>query len=71
LDEKLHAHGIKTTRGTLGNLDKQADNKGYQVYAEYIENGADILSTDRPGEAQKALDFYIQKRNIKSPFINR
>jgi len=71
LVEKLHAHGIKTILGTIGNLDKQADNKGYQVYAEYIENGADILSTDRPGEAQKALDFYIQKRNIKSPFINR
>jgi glycerophosphoryl diester phosphodiesterase len=71
LVEKLHAHGIKTILGTIGNLDKQAASRGYQVYAEYVGNGADILSTDRPSEAQKALDFYIQKRNIESPFINR
>lgn len=71
LVEALHAHGIKTILGTIGNLDKQAKSRGYQVYAEYIENGADILSTDRPAEAQKALDFYIKKRKLESPFINR
>lgn len=69
--ELLHAHGIKTILGTIGNLDKQAKSKGYQVYAEYIENGADILSTDRPEEAQKALDFYVKKRQIESPYLNR
>jgi glycerophosphoryl diester phosphodiesterase len=69
--ELLHSHGIKTILGTIGNLDKQAKSRGYQVYAEYVEKGADILSTDNPGEAQKALDFYIKKRKIKSPFINR
>lgn len=71
LVEALHAHGIKTILGTMGNLDKQAQSRGYQVYAEYIENGADILSTDRAADAQKALDFYILKRKIKSPYINR
>lgn len=71
LVELLHSHGIKTILGTIGNLDKQAKSRGYQVYAEYVDKGADILSTDRPAEAQKALDFYIQKRNIKSPFINK
>ena len=69
LVELLHAHGIKTILGTIGNLDKQAKSKGYQVYAEYIENGADILSTDHPADAQKALDFYIKKRKIESPYI--
>ncbi|WP_159637510.1 glycerophosphodiester phosphodiesterase family protein [Sphingobacterium composti Ten et al. 2007 non Yoo et al. 2007] len=71
LVDLLHAHGIKTILGTIGNLDKQAASRGYQVYAEYIENGADILSTDRPADAQKALDFYIKKRQLKSSFINR
>lgn len=71
LVDLLHAHGIKTILGTIGNLDKQAKSRGYQVYAEYIENGADILSTDRPADAKKALDFYIKKRQIKSSFINR
>lgn len=73
-DEKLvnllHSHGIKIILGTLGNLDKQAASKGYQVYAEYVNNGADIISTDRPLEAQKALDYYIRKRGITSPYIN-
>ena len=69
LVQLLHQHGIKIILGTIGNLDRQADSKGYQVYAEYIENGADILSTDRPLEAHKALDYYIRKRNISSPYI--
>ncbi len=70
LIDLLHNHGIKSILGTLGNLDKQADTRGYQVYAEYIERGIDIISTDRPVEAQKALDFYIKKRKITSPFVN-
>lgn len=65
----LHAHGIKTILGTMGNLDRQAKARGYQVYAEYVENGADILSTDNVEDAQKALDFYIKKRNLSSPYI--
>lgn len=70
LVELLHAHGIQIILGTIGNLDKQARSKGYQVYADYIENGADILSTDEPEMALKALSYYIRKRNITSPFIN-
>lgn len=66
----LHQHGIKTILGTIGNLDRQADKRGYQIYAELVEKGADILSTDRPFEAHKALEFYMRKRNIKSPYIN-
>lgn len=69
LVDLLHQHGIKIILGTLGNLDKQAESKGYQIYADYIVNGADIISTDRPFEAQKALDYYIRKRNITSPYI--
>lgn len=69
LIELLHEHGIMCILGTLGNLDKQAKQKGDQLYARFIENGADILSTDRPVEAGRVLDFYIKKRNITSKFI--
>lgn len=69
LIEMIHGHGIMTILGTLGNLDRQAKQKGDQVYADFIENGADILSTDRPIEAGRVLDFYIKKRNITSKFI--
>ena len=66
----LRLHGIKSILGTLGNLDRSAEKAGHQLYADFISRGADILSTDRPFEAWKALDFYITKRNITSPFIN-
>ncbi len=66
----LRQHGIKSILGTIGNLDRSAEKAGYQLYADFIVRGADVLSTDRPFEAWKALDFYIKKRNLESPFIN-
>ncbi|MFD2538162.1 glycerophosphodiester phosphodiesterase family protein [Sphingobacterium chuzhouense] len=70
LTDLLHQHGILCILGTIGNLDSQAQQRGEQVYAEYIENGADILSTDRPFQAAKTLDYYSKQRNLSSPFIN-
>lgn len=51
----LHQKGIACILGTLGNLDKQAVAKGDQVYRTWAENGADIMSTDRPLEVWKAV----------------
>lgn len=51
----LHGKGIACILGTLGNLDKQAAAKGDQVYRTFAENGADIMSTDRPLEVWKAV----------------
>ena len=51
----LHQKGIACILGTLGNLDKQAIAKGDQVYRTFAENGADIMSTDRPLEVWKAV----------------
>lgn len=70
LTDFLHQHGILCILGTMGNLDQQAKERGEQMYATYIENGADILSTDRPLQTSKALDYYIKKRNLSSPYIN-
>ncbi len=70
LYELLHGHGIMCILGTMGNLDRQAEKRGDQIYAEFIANGADIISTDRPIDAGKALNYYIKKRNIRSKFIN-
>ncbi len=53
---KLQNLGIYTILGTLGNLDKSAEAKGNDdVYVTYIENGANILATDRPLEVAAAL----------------
>lgn len=51
----LHAKGIATILGTLGNLDKQAAAKGDMLYKEWTTAGADMLSTDRPLEVVRAL----------------
>lgn len=69
LTKILHDHGIMCILGTQGNLDRQATKKGFQVYADFIDRGADILSTDRPTEAGRALNFYIKKRGITSKFV--
>ena len=65
----LHDHGIMCIMGTMGNLDKQATARGDQVYTEFVERGADVLSTDRPREAGKALDVYRNAYRLTSPFI--
>lgn len=54
-NEFLHKKGICTILGTLGNLDKMAATKGDNLYNEWVKNGADILSTDRAIEANKAI----------------
>ncbi len=67
--ELLHGHGILCILGTMGNLDKQAALRGDSVYTNLVSRGADILSTDRPSEAGKALKSYRSKNKLTSPFI--
>ena len=55
LYEYLHEQGIYTILGTLGNLDKKAAARGDHLYRNFIGAGADILATDRPIEAAKAI----------------
>lgn len=69
LYERLHNHGIRAILGTMGNLDRRAEQQGYQFYAELVERGAGILSTDRPFDAHKALSYYIGKRKLSSPYV--
>lgn len=65
----LHNEGIKTIMGTMGNLDQKARTGGDQVYAVWIDNGIDVLSTDRPLEAHKALTYYAEQRKLPIPRI--
>lgn len=51
----IHAKGIKTILGTLGNLDKQAETKGDKLYKTWVEKGIDVLATDRPFAAANAI----------------
>ncbi|WP_276484122.1 glycerophosphodiester phosphodiesterase family protein [Paraflavitalea pollutisoli] len=63
----LHGRKIQCILGTMGNLDRQATARGDKMYAEYISNGADILSTDRPKEAGAVLKQYREDNKLKLP----
>lgn len=65
----LHDHGILCVLGTIGNIDKQAAARGDTVYTRMVENGADILATDRVREAGDALHTYRTAHGLTSNFI--
>lgn len=52
----LNEKGIITILGTLGNLDKMAANKGNYLYSQWINKGTNIIATDRPSEANRAIN---------------
>lgn len=56
LYQRLHDNDIVCILGTLGNLDKQAEAKGEKLYLQWKKLGVDILATDRPFEAHKAIN---------------
>ena len=49
--KKLDELGIPTILGTLGNLDKRAKARNDHIYRTYLNDGVDILATNRPLEA--------------------
>ncbi len=55
LTDFLHAKGIMTILGVLGNLDAKAEKRGNDLYKTWVNDGADILSTDRPEAAYSVI----------------
>ncbi|MEL6143549.1 MAG: glycerophosphodiester phosphodiesterase family protein [Bacteroidota bacterium] len=64
LYQQLHEEGILCIQGTMGNIDRQAEAKGDKVYQNLIDNGVDVLATDRPLETADAV-FPMRTRNAK------
>jgi len=56
LYKQLHDKNIVCMLGTLGNLDRQAEAKGSQLYKTWKSKGVDILATDRPFDAFNAIN---------------
>ena len=69
LYKKLHEQGILCIQGTMGNIDRQAEANGPKVYQELIKNGIDILATDRPLEASKAVKELVTSDAKRLQFI--
>lgn len=68
-NQALHKRGVFTILGVLGNLDQSAEARGDQIYASFIQNGADILATDRPIEAAKAIKTLAPSQSSKSKYF--
>ncbi|TVP43729.1 MAG: glycerophosphodiester phosphodiesterase [Mongoliibacter sp.] len=68
-NQKLHENGVFTILGTMGNLDRSAIARGDHIYAEFINNGADILATDRPIEAAKAIKGLVPEKSKKFKYF--
>lgn len=65
----LHSKGIWCIQGTMGNLDNSAKANGEQVYTNLIDNGADILSSDRSMEAGRTLNQYATDKKLKTKHL--
>jgi glycerophosphoryl diester phosphodiesterase len=68
-NEALHEKGVFTILGTLGNLDRSAVARGDELYVNFVNNGADILATDRPIEAAKAIQTLHPENSSKSKYF--
>ncbi len=53
--EMLHKKGIMCILGAIGNIDKRAKRRGDQIYQQLVDRGIDVIATDRPLAAAKAL----------------
>lgn len=68
-NQALHRRGVFTILGVLGNLDQSAEKRGDQIYASFVQKGADILATDRPVEAANAIKTLAPSRSSKSKYF--
>lgn len=65
----LKNEGIRSILGTLGRLDAAAARQQDELYATWLKEGADILSTDRPVEAFDVLQRYRTNAGITSEYV--
>ena len=54
----LHKKGIMCILGVLGNLDKKAAARGDEYYKSFIDQGVNILATDRPEAVNKIINKF-------------
>lgn len=70
-NKALHAKGVFTILGVLGNLDRSAITRGDQLYVSFVQKGADILATDRPIEAAIAIKTLAPSSSSKDPYFTK
>ena len=64
----IHQNGILCILGTLGNLDRSVEARGDKKYLDYIQQGIDVLATNRPIEAAQAV---LSADRLEQYLLNR
>lgn len=67
--DKLKKNNIYSILGTFRSTDQQAENTGAEAYLSLLNQGVDILATDRPDLASKALQPYFLKSSSKKKYF--
>jgi len=70
-NQVLHEKGVFTILGVLGNLDRSAIARGDEIYAGFVQKGADILATDRPIEAAEAIKTLAPSSSSKNDYFTK
>lgn len=70
-NQALHEKGVYTILGVLGNLDRSAIARGDEIYASFVQQGADILATDRPIEAAAAIKTLAPTTSSKAKYFSK
>ncbi|WP_316749451.1 glycerophosphodiester phosphodiesterase family protein [Pedobacter gandavensis] len=70
--QNLHDNGITCIMGTMGNLDKRSlARPNGKYYYQYLEAGADMISTDNLALAGKDFDQYRKDKKIRSSHVKK
>lgn len=70
-NQALHEKGAFAILGVLGNLDRSAMSRGDEIYATFVQKGADILATDRPIEAAAAIQTLAPSSSSKAKYFSK
>ncbi|MEM7106405.1 MAG: glycerophosphodiester phosphodiesterase family protein [Bacteroidota bacterium] len=70
LYKRINDLGIQCILGVFGNLDNRAKARGGRIYRECVENGVDILATDRPIEAFEAIMAILPEVSNRMQYLN-
>ncbi len=75
LNQRLHELGVLTIFGTLGGMDQRATTmrkkQDRQLYRQCIADGIDIIATDRPIEASRAIRKLTPRRSEQLLYFSR
>jgi glycerophosphoryl diester phosphodiesterase len=67
--KNLQAQNVYCMLGTMGDMDRKAEQNNGLIYTQVIDNQIDMLATDQPILARKAMERFWQMPSRKKKFF--